>query len=189
VAAAAVVVLVASGCGSGVREVGGATTTTDGADAGGPLVGPPTSGEVTVPPGEDPTGVLGDDPELNDLAQACFEGDLFACDTLFARTEVGSELEAYSVSCGGRVRPDGGAPGCARRFDASLPAAQTPGALGDDPAGDALAEACFRGDFGACDDLFLQSPVDSAYEAYGSTCGGRLAIGSAGGCETQLAEP
>ena len=54
---------------------------------------------------------------LHELAQACFEGDLFACDTLFLRTEVGGDLEAYSQTCGGRIERQDGAPGCADRFD------------------------------------------------------------------------
>lgn len=45
---------------------------------------------------------------------------------------------------------------------------------GDDAALNALAQSCFDGEMPACDDLFLQSPVDSDYEAYGNTCGGRI---------------
>ena len=44
---------------------------------------------------------------------------------------------------------------------------------GSDSDLDALADACEGGDFGACDDLFLQSPSDSSYEEYGDSCGGR----------------
>lgn len=58
--------------------------------------------------------------------------------------------------------------------------------LGDDAELDVLAQECFGGDPGACDDLFLESDVGSDYEAYGSTCGGRLALGSDGGCESQF---
>ena len=57
---------------------------------------------------------------------------------------------------------------------------------GDDAELDVLAQECFGGDPGACDDLFLESDVGSDYEAYGSTCGGRLALGSDGGCESQF---
>ncbi len=45
---------------------------------------------------------------------------------------------------------------------------------GDDPALNALAQDCFDGDMSACDDLFFQAPVDSDYERYGNTCGGRI---------------
>lgn len=54
-----------------------------------------------------------------------------------------------------------------------VPAAEAPGDLGDDDELDALAEDCFDGDFSACDRLFFESDVDSAYEAYGDSCGGR----------------
>ena len=54
-----------------------------------------------------------------------------------------------------------------------VPEAQEPGDLGDDAELDALAQDCFEGDFGACDQLFFDSPIDSDYEAYGDSCGGR----------------
>jgi hypothetical protein len=44
---------------------------------------------------------------------------------------------------------------------------------GDDAELDALWDACADGDLGACDDLYLQSPVGSTYEAFGDSCGGR----------------
>lgn len=46
---------------------------------------------------------------------------------------------------------------------------------GDDPALNALAQECFDGTMSACDDLWSMSPVDSDYESYGDTCGGRIA--------------
>ncbi len=49
-----------------------------------------------------------------------------------------------------------------------------PVVIGDDAALNQLAQSCFDGDMGACDDLFLDSPVASAYEDYGNTCGGRI---------------
>ena len=51
-----------------------------------------------------------------------------------------------------------------------------------------LADECFDGDFEACDTLFLQTPVDSDFEAYGSTCGGRLEAGVRGQCSELLGE-
>ena len=54
-----------------------------------------------------------------------------------------------------------------------VPAADPPVDLGDDPALDALADDCFGGDFAACDQLFFDSEANSAYEAYGDSCGGR----------------
>ncbi len=172
-------------CGSGVAERGAAPTTSapHGTDT---VLVPPGTAPTVVPDGEDPAALLGGDPELDDLATACFEGDLFACDTLFQRTEVGSDLEAYAQTCGGRIEVQDGAPGCAERFDAPAPDPEAPGDLGNDPELDALAQSCFTGDAGACDDLYLQSSVDSAYEAYGATCGGRLHLPSDGGCESQF---
>ena len=57
-----------------------------------------------------------------------------------------------------------------------------PTGLGDDPANDALAQSCFDGDLESCDDLYWGTAVGSDYEAYGSTCGGRLADGVFGDC-------
>ncbi len=45
---------------------------------------------------------------------------------------------------------------------------------GNDSALNSLARSCFDGDMGACDDLFRLSPLNSAYETYGNTCGGRV---------------
>jgi hypothetical protein len=44
---------------------------------------------------------------------------------------------------------------------------------GTDPELDALADDCEAGAFDACDDLFRLSPIASAYEDYGASCGGR----------------
>lgn len=55
-----------------------------------------------------------------------------------------------------------------------LPDATSPEGLGDDPELDSLAQECFEGDMGACDTLFFTSDIDSEYETYGATCGGRL---------------
>ncbi|MBB3676487.1 hypothetical protein [Modestobacter versicolor] len=52
-------------------------------------------------------------------------------------------------------------------------ATQEPTGLGDDPALDRLAQECHDGLMSACDDLFVDSPLDSDYEAYGDTCAGR----------------
>ncbi len=41
-----------------------------------------------------------------------------------------------------------------------------------DPTLDALYQDCASGDMQACDDLFWQSPVGSACEEFGDTCGG-----------------
>jgi hypothetical protein len=48
-----------------------------------------------------------------------------------------------------------------------------PSDLGDNPALDRLATACEDGDMLKCDELYFAAPADSAYEAYGDTCGRR----------------
>jgi hypothetical protein len=48
------------------------------------------------------------------------------------------------------------------------------------------AQACHAGSMTACDDLFWESSVGDVYESYGSTCGGRLARATDGGCRTAL---
>jgi hypothetical protein len=53
-----------------------------------------------------------------------------------------------------------------------------PTGLGDDPVMDAYAQDCFNGDMEACDNLFLESDIDSTYEAYGDTCAGRQPLGT-----------
>lgn len=57
--------------------------------------------------------------------------------------------------------------------DDALPRAEEPGDLGDDAALDQFADRCFSGDLEACDDLYLESPLGSDYERYGSTCARR----------------
>lgn len=44
---------------------------------------------------------------------------------------------------------------------------------GDDPALDSLYDGCEAGDMQACDDLYLESPFGSEYEAFGDSCGDR----------------
>ena len=62
------------------------------------------------------------------------------------------------------------------------PATQQPTGLGDDPALDALAQACFDGAMQSCDDLFDTAPIGSAYMSYGDTCAGRQAPGTLNYC-------
>jgi hypothetical protein len=60
--------------------------------------------------------------------------------------------------------------------DGVPPATQEPTGLGSDPVMDEYAQNCYDGDMGACDDLFRESPIDSAYESYGGTCAGRQPV-------------
>jgi hypothetical protein len=55
-----------------------------------------------------------------------------------------------------------------------------------DPRLDRLAESCAEGSFRDCDDLYWQSDVDTDYENYGSTCGGRIATPQRGDCVTRF---
>jgi hypothetical protein len=45
---------------------------------------------------------LGDDPELDRLAQECHDGDMSACDDLFNRSDLDSAYEEYGDTCAGR---------------------------------------------------------------------------------------
>jgi hypothetical protein len=49
----------------------------------------------------DPAG-LGDDAELDGLAESCYDGDMQACDDLFWNSEAGSAYELYGGTCAGR---------------------------------------------------------------------------------------
>ncbi len=57
-----------------------------------------------------------------------------------------------------------------------------PTCLGDDPTIQPLAQACFGGDFAACDRLWADTPVGSPYEEYAGTCAGRLPYEEQGTC-------
>lgn len=55
-----------------------------------------------IPEGQNP-GELGDDPDLDALADGCFEGDMDDCDQLFGDSPSDSDYEAYAEACGGRL--------------------------------------------------------------------------------------
>lgn len=59
-------------------------------------------------------------------------------------------------------------------------------AYGDDAQLDRLWDSCAAGDALACDDLYLESPVGSEYEAYGDTCGERFAPGEQLWCRGRM---
>lgn len=50
-------------------------------------------------------GSYGDDPRLDDLWDACADGDGQACDTLYMESPAGSEYEEFGDTCGGRYEP------------------------------------------------------------------------------------
>jgi hypothetical protein len=71
---------------------------------------------------------------------------------------------------------------------ADAPAPAQAYGYGDDPQLDALQDACADGDMSGCDGLYQVSPYDSAYEAYGATCGMRTGW-MAGSCASWEADP
>lgn len=119
----------------------------------------------------------GDDPVLDGLHDDCAAGDMAACDELYWDSPIGSEYETFAVSCGGtRDGFNGGT--CADGGE--------PFTYGDDADLDADWDACAGGDMAACDALYLWSPFDSEYEAFGSTCGGLSTEELFGDCEAEL---
>jgi hypothetical protein len=85
---------------------------------------------------------------------------------------------AFSTGCGGDDDNGSGT------TTTTVPSTSTTLALDDyeataPPRGgdvilDQLAEKCQAGDMEACDQLYDDSDVDSEYEVYGNSCGGRL---------------
>ncbi|MGY1702782.1 hypothetical protein [Geodermatophilus sp. SYSU D00766] len=145
---------------------------------------PPTPGGGSVAAPVPPTG-LGDDATYQPLAQACFDGDFAACDELWRLTPSGSQYEQYAGTCAGRVPYQTNA--CQERLGTTTPADPTPPTgLGDDATYQPLAEACFAGDWAACDRLWLETPIGSPYEDYAGTCAGRLPYEEQGTCEARL---
>jgi hypothetical protein len=59
------------------------------------------SGSTIPDATSDPEG-LGDDPELDDYAEECHDGDMQACDDLFELSPLDSAYELYGGSCAGR---------------------------------------------------------------------------------------
>ena len=73
-------------------------------------------------PAEPPSG-LGDDEELNDLAEECASEDFSACDLLYYSAPPGSEYQRYGDECGGR-NLGGGL--CSVMYLQDVPAPRTP---------------------------------------------------------------
>ncbi len=64
----------------------------------------------------------------------------------------------------------------------------TPYTYGDDWYLDHLWDHCYSGDWAACDQLYWDSPIDTEYETYGSTCGYTVDW-MAGGCVGWYSSP
>lgn len=122
----------------------------------------------------------GDDPALDALWDACEDGDLGACDLLFWDSIVGSDYEHFGATCGERAELSNGS--CWAALGPGGP--DMPTDYGDDPVLDALWDACDAGDLTRCDDLYWSTPIDSAYERFGATCGGRTTFG-VGDCRSR----
>ncbi len=121
----------------------------------------------------------GSDPGLDALWDACEAGEMQACDDLYRYSPVASGYEAFGDSCGERNEPAGW---CVDIYgDTESPSMTGPDAFGDDPVLDGLWTACADGDYAACDQLYRESPLGSAYERFGDSCGERNE--PAGWCE------
>lgn len=150
-------VLVVAACGDdggattvptlGTTVTTAATTTSAASDTTTPSPG-------TTTPGPGPG--TGNDLVLAALQSSCEAGDMVMCDLLYMSTPLGSELEAYGDSCGGRNEPAGW---CADIYDVDIDL--------DDLVGD-----CIGGDMLACDMAYMYSDIGSQEEAVGGSCGG-----------------
>lgn len=126
---------------------------------------------TTTPPGDVEVNarqpIPGDFEADEDIAaaQACFDGDPAACDSLFASTGVGTVAEQYGSTCAGRVA-EGTSGGCAELI--------TPPVAVPADVVDANAQACFDGNMIACDDQFRAAAAGTPDQTYGGLCGGRV---------------
>jgi len=116
------------------------------------------TGATTTPVPSAPPADRGDDPRLDALWNDCAGGDMAACDTLYREAPSGSVYEQFGDTCGGSTA---GGVWCSAE-DASLA----------DPYLDDLWTACGKGDWAACDSLYLEAPIGSVHEEFGATCGG-----------------
>lgn len=149
-----------------------------------------------VPDGR-PMGALGDDAELDALANECFAARISSCDELYASSDRGSVYETYAQTCGGRLAElvERVQPSCDMRFNDPVPTGVVPAPddLGDTPLLDDLVVACAEGAMRSCDELFARSDLNTDYENFGATCGNRFAarrqdlqFSAAGECEARV---
>lgn len=71
----------------------------------GTTAAPPKEEEtvVTVPEGQDEPYSYGDDPDLDNLWDSCFEGDWSDCDELYLQAPFDSEYEWFGGTCGALI--------------------------------------------------------------------------------------
>ena len=102
---------------------------------------------------------FGDDLYLDRLYTQCADGDDQACDDLYWVSPYDSEYLDFASTCGGR--------------DCEIPILSGAMSYGEDPYLDDLYDYCADGDDWACQLLWEESPIDSEYESFALTCGGR----------------
>ena len=78
---------------------------------------------------------------------------------LWEESPIDSEYESFALTCGGR--------------DCDITTLGIPMNYGDDNYLDDLYDSCADGDDWACQLLWEESPIDSEYESFALTCGGR----------------
>jgi hypothetical protein len=145
------------------------TTTTEAASSNG-FMFPPAMMAIMAQEFADEMGVTVDEAE-------CFLEGLFSSmsDDQMQRmlTDPDSFDDFESMSMALEVMEDCGIN--PRDLDPDFGGGASSGAetYGDDPALDALWDACEEGDDEACDDLYMRSPFGSEYEEFGDTCAGR----------------
>lgn len=108
---------------------------------------------------------------------SCVAGLGESSETMTSRTEL---IEACSRASALLDEPDGPPPTLAM---------VGPTSYGDDPVLDALWDACAAGDGSACDELWESSPVGSAYEEFGVTCGERPEVLDCGDLAVDESDP
>ncbi|MGY6500536.1 MAG: DUF2510 domain-containing protein [Acidimicrobiales bacterium] len=110
-----------------------------------------------------------------DIAEFIAAGDDFSAieDMLMTDTDLMFSMFAIFDTCDIDLTALGGIEGTGDTY-------------GDDPALDALWDACEGGDFDACDDLYFSAPLGSGYETFGDTCGGRQPEGTGNLCSIEF---
>lgn len=143
--------------------------------------------EELVATGIDPQAILDDtitgdeDAELLAIAIACV-GDLadvpaFVQSVIDASAEAGTPLTEDEARCVIDRMAEDDAAGAAECTGTEPVQGDSTGPVddyGDDPTLDLLWDACENGNNQACDDLYLDAPLGSAYLEFARTCGGRL---------------
>ncbi len=130
---------------------------------------------------------------LDALWVACAAEDWQACDDLYDEATPGTDYFEFADTCGG-AWTSGTRTYCVEAMDPSSDTdtdTDTDTDAADVSAADtlyydALKAACGAEDWDACEELWDESPIDSEYETFGDTCGGRIASGHT--CITDLGD-